>query len=239
MPAKEKRVAPTVRYQWPVLVDARAMRMLETDTDVQYLVIPVRNRSGRKPDAQLPDEKGVEDKTNAFLASLGLSNAFASVKEGEVKATPDAKQDAAFDIFAGFEEYRAENNQRKENLRNQIVAETEWLDASQLSDAVGFENKNRSAGPNTWKRRNKIFAISWRGKNLYPRYCLDDAYQPLPVVKEILDIFGDEKSGWSLAYWFSSGNSWLGGQEPRDLLTRDKGQVIRAALAAKDGIQHG
>ena len=239
VPAKGKEMIPTKGDQWPKVIDARSVRELKTDSDVQYLVIPVKNMSGHNIQFHLADENHLEEKIRAFLASVGLENAFVRVSEEKRSTHTDSESSDGFDLFDGLDEYRAENNSRVENVREYIQADAEWLDASSLSEYAGFENKNRSAGPNTWKRRNKIFAISHKGKNLYPRYCLDEAYQPLGVVKEILDIFDNSKSGWSLAFWFGTGNSWLGGAKPKDVLTGDKAQLLRAAQAAKDGIQHG
>lgn len=224
--------------RWPRVIDGRAVEQLKTSAQIQYLVIPVQNISGDKVRSRLPDEENIEFKINAFLHSLGLENAIFRMS---VATDPPADEESGggFDLFEGFDEYRAQNSRRKLSLREAVLSEAEWLDAYQLSALAGFENKNRSAGPNTWKSRNKIFAIPCNGKNLYPRYCLDEAYQPLAVVKEILDIFAGVKSGWSLASWFGTGNSWLGGAKPKDVLTDDKNRLLTAAQAAKDGIQHG
>lgn len=239
MRVKEKLAAQSKYEQWPKVIDGQAVGKLAMDPEVQYLVIPVKNRSGRKLSARLPNENNMEEKINAFLASVGLKNTFATIVSQPSPKQADGEEKAEFDIFDGFDEYRADNARRKENLRASVFADAQWLDAAQLSDLVGFENKNRSAGPNTWKRRNKIFAITHKGKNLYPRYCLDEAYQPLPVVKDILDIFNGSKSGWSLALWFGTGNSWLGGAKPKDRLYGDKNALIKAAQAASEGPQHG
>lgn len=239
VPAKGKATLPTKGDSRPMVVDARFIRELKADADVQYLVIPVKNMSGGKVQSLLTDERHLEEKIQAFLASVGLEDAFVRTNEQKRGTTSDSENNDEFDLFDGLNELRAENNRRVENLREYILADAKWLDASSLSEHAGFENKNRSAGPNTWKRRNKIFAISYKGKNLYPRYCLDEAYQPLGVIKEILTIFDNSKSGWSLAFWFGTGNSWLGGAKPKDMLTGDKSKLLRAAQAAKEGIQHG
>jgi len=239
-PAKEKIAIHAKNNQWPVVIDARSVGELKTDSEVQYLIIPVKNKSGHKIQPRLPDERNLEEKIQAFLASVGLENAFFRINEKKANKRSDfERNDEEFDIFDGLEKYRAENNKKVDNLREYILSDSEWLDANKLSELVGFENKNRSAGPNTWKRRNKIFAISHKGKNLYPRYSLDDAYQPLEVVKDILDIFDNSKSGWSLAFWFGTGCSWLGGAKPKDMLMGDKDKLLRAAQAEKDGIRHG
>lgn len=238
MSAKEPVATYATGNQKVMVLDGRTMGALKADNQQQFLVIPVKNKTGSRLSLNLPEENNLEEKINKFLASLGLKNTVAKigVQQADDRATDNP---SAVDIFEGFEDYRAKNRAREATLRSHILADTEWLDASQLSERVGFENKNRSAGPNTWKRRNKIFAISNKGKNLYPRYCLDDAWQPLPVVKAILDIFDNCKSGWSLAYWFGTPNSWLNGEKPKDRLATDSKAVIKAATAEKEGLQHG
>lgn len=234
-PAKEKVMmyAKAKGGQWPIVIDSCSIRELKTDPEVQYLVIPVKAKLGHKTQARLSNENNLEEKIRAFLISVGL------IEEKEYSKRSDLKNSDEFDLFDGLEKYKGDNNKRIDSLRKYILADTEWLDSKDISDQVGFENKNRSAGPNTWKRRNKIFAISQKGKNLYPRYCLDEAFQPLDIVKEILDIFDNKKSGWSLAFWFGTGNSWLGGDKPKDVLNGDRDRLLRAAQAEKDGIQHG
>ncbi len=237
--AKEKVAIEARSEQWPMVIDARSIGILKSDSEVQYLVIPVKNKSGRKIHSRLPDESNLEEKVQAFLQSVGLANTFAWMKVKKSRQHIYSEKDDGFDIFDGLEGYRDENNKRVANFKEYILADSEWINANELSDLVGFENKNRSAGPNTWKRRNKIFAISHKGKNLYPRYCLDDGYQPVAVIKNILDLFDNSKSGWSLAFWFGTANSWLDGAKPKDVLTGDKSRLLRAVQAAIDGIQHG
>ncbi|PWK09408.1 hypothetical protein [Pantoea ananatis] len=225
---------------WPKLINGQAVKKLDIDSHTQYLVIPIKNNTGQRVEYGLTRDLELDKKINEILSFFNITeshNAFLSPKNKRELSEDD--NDGDFDIFDGFEDYRKANDKRKESLREFVLNDAEWLDANQLSEAVGFKNKNRSAGPNTWKRRNKIFAISYKGKNLYPRYCLDEAFEPLPIVKEILEIFDNTKSGWVLAFWFGTSNSWLNGEKPKDVLNGDKKKLIRAAKASKDGLQHG
>lgn len=240
-PVKEKKTLShdSERILWPIVIDGPSMHHLKTDCDTQYLVIPVKSRSGHKVNPQSFERNEFEKKVSTFLLSLGLEKTSGTITSESAHHIAHAENESDIDIFKGFEENRARNEKRKTHLKEHILTDAIWLNANQLSEQVGFENKNRSAGPSNWKRRNKIFAISHQGKNLYPRYCLDEAYQPLPIVKEILDIFDNTKSGWSLAFWFGIGNSWLGGAKPKDVLADDKTRLIQAAKACRDGLQHG
>ncbi|KYQ94974.1 hypothetical protein AWY96_16390 [Serratia plymuthica] len=142
-------------------------------------------------------------------------------------------------IFDGFEAFRGRNEVRKQDLRQYILADSTWLTSSDLSDKAGFSNRNRSAGPNGWKQRGKIFAINVEGHDRYPAYALDEAYQPLKVLKEILSVFEGTKSPWSMASWMGTANGWLDGKKPKELLQKDPAAVLHAARKEKEGAQHG
>ena len=146
---------------------------------------------------------------------------------------------SAGSIFAGFPEFQARNEERKQGLRQYLLADANWLTSAELSDRAGFKNRNRSAGPNGWKQRGKIFAINVEGHDRYPAYALDEAYQPLKILKDILTVFGDRTSARSIASWMGTVNSWLGGKKPKDLMKQDPAAVLHAALIEKAGAQHG
>ena len=59
------------------------------------------------------------------------------------------------------------------------------------------------------------------------------------VPGEVLEIFGESKDSWGLAYWFSSVNSFLGGKRPQDVLAKQPDRVIAAAVDELEGVVHG
>ncbi|MBV8048130.1 MAG: hypothetical protein JO171_13300 [Paludibacterium sp.] len=124
---------------------------------------------------------------------------------------------------------------------NATFADGDWLTASELSQVAGFSMKNPSAQPNKWKRARQIFAVKHEGIDYFPGYALDDdnGYRPLPVIRDVLAKFGETKSDWLLAFWFSSTNGFLGGQRPKDLLKSAPEKVIAAAEDEAMGITHG
>lgn len=142
-------------------------------------------------------------------------------------------------IFAGFPEFQSRNEARKQDLRQYLLEDAHWLTSAELSDRAGFKNRNRSAGPNGWKQRGKIFAINVEGHDRYPAYALDEAYQPLKILKDILTVFGDGTSAWSVASWMGTANSWLDGKKPKDVMKKEPVAVLHAALIEKAGAQHG
>ena len=83
-------------------------------------------------------------------------------------------------------------------------------------------------GPSTeWKREGRVFAIQDDGKDLFPAFQFADG-QPLPIIKKILEVLPDYLSPWQTAFWFESGNGWLGGKTPRECL-KNESKVIDAA----------
>ena len=83
-------------------------------------------------------------------------------------------------------------------------------------------------GPSTkWKREGRVFAVHDGEKDLFPAFQFADG-KPLPVIKKILEVLPDYLSPWQTAFWFESGNGWLGGKTPRECL-KNESKVIDAA----------
>ena len=83
-------------------------------------------------------------------------------------------------------------------------------------------------GPSTkWKREGRVFAVHDGEKDLFPAFQFADG-KPLPVIKKILEALPDYLSPWQTAFWFESGNGWLGGKTPQECL-KNESKVIDAA----------
>jgi len=132
--------------------------------------------------------------------------------------------------------FQERNAKRLEELKAWILADSVWLTAADLSAKAGFSSSAPDAGPKRWKAADKIFSLKVNGIDLYPGYVLDDEARPLRVVTLVLSLFKERKTPWGLAIWFGSGNSWLGGQKPKDLLVTQPDQVV---LAAQEEIESG
>ncbi len=125
--------------------------------------------------------------------------------------------------------------------RNEVLASGDWLTAAQIAQLAGFSSTNLSAQPNRWKRDRQIFAIRHQGLDYFPAYGLDaeTGFRPLKPMAPILAVFGDEKDGWGLAYWFASVNGFMGGERPQDLLLKSPDLVLAAAVDEMAEIAHG
>ena len=91
------------------------------------------------------------------------------------------------------------------------MSQGEWLSAETVSQA------------NYWKRDGRIFSVSHEGKEYFPRYEFDALYQPLPVIQDILQVFGPVDP-WKIAAWFHFPNGWIvepGPEGPKPVAPKD------------------
>ncbi|QXA72498.1 integrase arm-type DNA-binding domain-containing protein [Klebsiella aerogenes] len=132
--------------------------------------------------------------------------------------------------------FQERNDRQLEELKARILADSEWLTASELSAKAGFRSADPDAGPKGWKAAGKIFSLKVDGEDLYPDYVLDEKMRPLKVVRLILSLFKERKMPWGLAIWFGSANRRLKGGRPKDLLVSKSELVL---LAAQDEVESG
>lgn len=92
--------------------------------------------------------------------------------------------------------FQERNDRQVEELKARILADSEWLTASELSAKAGFRSADPEAGPKGWKAAGKIFSLKVDGEDLYPDYVLDEKMRPLKVVRLILSLFKERKTPW-------------------------------------------
>jgi hypothetical protein len=134
----------------------------------------------------------------------------------------------------------------REQARMLIEAKTailnsgDFLPATEVAKLAGFSSTNLSVQPNKWKRSREIFAIQHGREDYLPLYALNQAdHRPRREMAEILDVFGDAKDGWGLAFWFAGINSFLDDERPQDVLATDPERVIAAAKDEMAEYEHG
>jgi hypothetical protein len=168
----------------------------------------------------------------ALLPSLrrGLARAVdLMVSSGEVTILEQADQLAK--LLAGVIEpdlgLVEERLQRMQTIR-EIFKEEEWLTADMVNRLQPEPPSNRSLPASDWKRRGRIFSVTFGGKEYFPRYEFDAAYQPLPLMRDILAAFGTVADTWKIAAWFhypngrivESGAEGVKAIAPKDALDR-------------------
>jgi hypothetical protein len=125
--------------------------------------------------------------------------------------------------------------------RKSVLESGDWLTAAQIAQIPGVSATNPGDQPNKWKEDAQIFAVPRRGVDYFPSYALDPAtnYRPAEALAAVLAVFRGRKDDWSLAYWFASVNSFLGGKRPQDLLISEPARVVAAAEDDVAGVLHG
>jgi hypothetical protein len=123
---------------------------------------------------------------------------------------------------------------RQKTMRG-VFRDVEWLTAEMINGFQASPPANKSHPASDWKRRGRIFSVTYDGKEYFARYQFDEMYQPLPIIKEILHEIGELADTWKVAAWFHYPNGWIAdaveGERPvapKDALDR-RDDVLAAA----------
>ena len=121
-----------------------------------------------------------------------------------------------------------------------VLESDDFVRTADIAEVGHFSKTNPSSQPNRWKKAGLIFAVPYKGADLYPLYALDltEGAKPLPVMESVLSILR-EKDDWQKAFWFSSVNTYLKNRMPKELLKSEPQEVLRAAEIEAAGVQHG
>jgi hypothetical protein len=121
-----------------------------------------------------------------------------------------------------------------------ILESDDFAKATDIAEIAHFSKRNPSSQPNRWKKTGLIFAVPYKGVDLYPLYALElkEGAKPLPIMKKVLQVLA-EKDDWQKAFWFASVNSYLRNKMPKELLKSKPQEVLRAAEIEASGVQHG
>lgn len=112
----------------------------------------------------------------------------------------------------------------------------EWssFTSKDLAEVAGHGSKNKSMTASRWKMKGKVFSIKHSGVEYFPTFQFEEG-QPIESVAKVLALLGEKKSGWQLAFWFTSPNGWLAGKRPVDVL-KDGDAVVSAAAREAENI---
>lgn len=129
--------------------------------------------------------------------------------------------------------------QHPSELQDYILTLSTWLTAQEVLSNSGFKGHHLDFLPYMWVVHGRIFSLSVNGCTLFPAYALGLDGRPLPTMKHILSVFSGKRHALSIACWFASVNSWLGGIAPMDMLLKDGDAVLYAAKMEVASIEHG
>ncbi|MDN5752571.1 MAG: hypothetical protein L0H15_04715 [Nitrosospira sp.] len=85
----------------------------------------------------------------------------------------------------------------------------EWLTAEQLNALQASPPANKSHPASDWKRRSRIFSVSYGDAEWFAGYQFDSRHQPLPIIKDVLKALGKVADPWNIAAWFHFPNGWI------------------------------
>lgn len=121
-----------------------------------------------------------------------------------------------------------------------VFEQGDWLTSEDINRLQASPPRNRSLPANDWKRRSRVFAVSYDGKEYFARYQFDDACRPLPIIKDILQEIGEVADRWETAAWFHYPSGWIADLvdgtrpiAPKDALNR-RDEVLVAARRTRE-----
>jgi hypothetical protein len=114
--------------------------------------------------------------------------------------------------------------------RENFISHYKGFSAVQVADEAGNGAKNRSAMASRWASEKKIFGVRFQNQTLYPAFQFKDG-EPIPVIAEILKEMPPSFTGWDLAFFLTSPNSYLDGKLPVELLKSKPERLVSLAHA--------
>jgi len=118
---------------------------------------------------------------------------------------------------------------RNAEARAELSDEFGLLSSSEVALLAGSRATNAPALASRWKSQGQLFTVEADRSALFPGFQFDDSGRPLRVIADILAVFKGKLSGWELALWFTSPNTWLGDVRPVDALVSEPALVTEAA----------
>lgn len=104
--------------------------------------------------------------------------------------------------------------------RKRFMSEIKSWTSAQVARESSSSAKNRAAIASRWVAEKKIFSVPFAGKTWFPRFQFHDG-RPILAVSKVIKAFPDNATGWDLAYFFTTPNSFIGGRKPLGLIRED------------------
>jgi hypothetical protein len=106
------------------------------------------------------------------------------------------------------------------------------LDSATLHARAGHTGRNAAQTAASWKRAGRIFAVTHKGRDLFPAFQFDADGRPLPLVRDLLAALPGDLTPWQRAFWLASPSDELDGDLPVDRLRAGDPRVVEAARGA-------
>jgi hypothetical protein len=115
-------------------------------------------------------------------------------------------------IMRNLSEILGQKRCRDEAIRKEILASGVWLTAEQINVRQSAPPVDRSQPASDWKKSRRIFSLTFDDKEFFPGYQFDIICQPLPIIRDLLAVFGPRYEPWTIAAWFHFPNGWVAGR---------------------------
>jgi len=119
-------------------------------------------------------------------------------------------------------------------FRARYLAQVPCLTSQELHRRRGGAGRNTSQLAASWKRQGRVFAVTHRGRDLFPSFQFDDDGTPRALMAEVLRVLPTHFSPWQRAAWFAAANPELDGDSPADRIRAGDRAVIDAARLAAE-----
>jgi len=105
-----------------------------------------------------------------------------------------------------------------------ILEGCNWLTATEVAERAGVHQTQLQQ----WLSDGTIFAVEWDGEARFASYLFGPDRHPVAGIATVLQIL-EGSSARSVAAWFESASSYLGGRRPRQLIATSPELVADAA----------
>ena len=126
-----------------------------------------------------------------------------------------------WESFARFVlgEEQADSRIEKDTLewREQFMSRNKCWSSSEVAKESSSTAKNRAAIASRWLAEKRIFAVNFERQTWFPRFQFQDG-SPIPAISKVIKAFPKHATGWDLAFFFDTPNSFIDGRRPVELL---------------------
>jgi hypothetical protein len=119
---------------------------------------------------------------------------------------------------------------RQKTMRS-VFDRGDWVTAETINASQVSPLANKSLPASDWKRRGRVFSVTFDEREYFARYQFDEMYQPLPIIQDILQVTGEVADIWKIATWFQYPNGWI-----TDLVDGAKAVAPKDALDRRDDV---
>lgn len=113
----------------------------------------------------------------------------------------------------------------------EVLASGHFLTPDNLSSRLNLDASALTVWLAQAEAQLRIFSVEYEGQIYYPSYAFSTGDQGdlIRGLLDVLTVLHSEKSGWDMAFWFRSPNTFLGGKRPEDVLSQNLEDLLFAA----------